>query len=180
MLNRMKNTPIVLLALLMGAAINAHAEQGCPPGQIPAQASGTMTSCGPIPPGYYQQQELPAPRPSGKWLKTWGAIASDGGDNLGVSKDKLKKEDAQQDALSKCKAASGKECQVDFVYENQCAAIAEPYRGESAISGMLSYARGPSKDISSSDATSRCLKDNKGASCRVIYSACSEPYFQRY
>lgn len=66
------------------------------------------------------QQE---PRASGKWIKTWGAIASDGGDNLGVAKGKLKKSDNQEEALSRCKSVSEKECQVDFVYwrpDNRC------------------------------------------------------------
>ncbi|MGV7164266.1 DUF4189 domain-containing protein [Xanthomonas citri] len=176
----MKNTLPVVFFVLIGVGTNAQAEQGCPPGQIPAQANGNISSCGPIPSGYYQQQEMPAPRPSGKWLKTWGAIASDGGDNLGVAKGKLKKSDAQEEALSKCKSVSGKECQVDFVYENQCTAIAEPYKNESAISGVLSYTGGPTIDVASSDALANCHKHNKGSDCRVIYQACSEPYFQKY
>ncbi|USJ00315.1 DUF4189 domain-containing protein [Xanthomonas prunicola] len=176
----MKNTLLVVFFVLIGVGTNVQAEQGCPPGQIPAQANGNISSCGPIPSGYYEQQEMPAPRPSGKWLKTWGAIASDGGDNLGVSKGKLKKTEAQEEALEKCRSASGKECTIDFTYENQCASIAEPYLGERAVTGMLAYARGPSKEVASSDVTSRCLKDNKGSECRVIYAACSEPIFKPY
>jgi len=80
-MNSIKN--LLLLAFVFLAALgDARAEQGCPPGQIPAQAGGSMTSCGPIPAGYYQQQQTASPRPSGEWIETWGAIASDGGDNL--------------------------------------------------------------------------------------------------
>ncbi|MCC4626378.1 DUF4189 domain-containing protein [Xanthomonas campestris pv. nigromaculans] len=152
--------------------------QGCPPGQYQIGGQGAI-ACAPIPQGN-SEPAAPAPRPLGKWIKTWGAIASDGGDSLGVAKGKLKKSDAQEEALSKCKSVSGKECQVDFVYENQCTAIAEPYKNESAISGVLSYTGGPTIDVASSDALANCTKHNKGLDCRVIYQACSEPYFQKY
>ncbi|MCD5975534.1 DUF4189 domain-containing protein [Pseudomonas quasicaspiana] len=160
------------------AAGAAKAEQGCPPGQYPIGGQG-VAACAPIPQGN-SEQTAPAPRPLGKWIKTWGAIASDGGSNLGVAKGKLKKSDAQEEALSKCKSVSGKECQVDFVYENQCTAIAGPYKNESAISGVLSYTGGPTTDVASSDALANCSKHNKGLDCRVIYQACSEPYFHKY
>ncbi|UKE52484.1 DUF4189 domain-containing protein [Xanthomonas translucens] len=167
--------------MLLTAAINANAEQGCPPGQLPAQSNGNMSSCGPIPPGYYQQQEAPAPRPSGKWLKTWGAIASDDdGGSIGVSKGKLKKVDAQNDALSQCKSVHGKECKVEFVYENQCTAIAEPYLDDKPIEGVISFTGGPTKDVAGSDALSSCKKNNANASCRIMYTACSEPIFEPY
>ncbi|WP_426683079.1 DUF4189 domain-containing protein [Xanthomonas translucens pv. undulosa] len=174
MLIKMKN--FLLTFMLLTAAINSHAEQGCPPGQYPIGGQG-VAACAPIP---KENPIVEQPRPSGKWLKTWGAIASDGGDNLGVSTGKLKKADAQDDALSKCKAQSGNECRMEFVYENQCAAIAEPYRGESAISGIMGYAGAPTKDIASTNALSFCKKNNANASCRIIYTACSEPIFERY
>ncbi|MCD0256758.1 DUF4189 domain-containing protein [Xanthomonas melonis] len=160
---------------LMPCSIAALAEQGCPPGQYPIGGQG-VAACAPIP----QDGSTQAARPTGKWLKTWGAIASDGGDNLGVAKNKIKKSEAQKEALERCRSTSGKGCTVDFTYENQCASIAEPYVGNKSISGMLSYAGGASKDISSEGAISRCIKDNKDAKCRVIYSACSEPIFKAY
>lgn len=170
----MKN--ILLTCLLLTAAINSHAEQGCPAGQYPIGGQG-VAACAPIPTANPIVQQ---PRPNGKWLNTWGAIASDGGDNLGVSKDKLEKADAQREALSKCNGLGGQECKVEFVYENQCASIVEPYRGENAISGMLAYAGAPTKDMASANALSLCKKNNSNASCRVIYTACTEPVFQRY
>ncbi|MBB4131101.1 DUF4189 domain-containing protein [Xanthomonas sp. 3075] len=162
------------IALIMYSSAGL-AEQGCPPGQYPIGGQG-VAACAPIP----QNGSTQAARPTGKWLKTWGAIASDGGDNLGVAKNKIKKSEAQKEALEKCRSTSGKECTVDFTYENQCASIAEPYVGDKSISGMLSYAGGASKDISSEGAISRCIKDNKDTKCRVIYSACSEPIFESY
>ncbi|MCC8468662.1 DUF4189 domain-containing protein [Xanthomonas phaseoli] len=168
---------VLLVFPILYLPITAWA-QGCPPGQYQIGGQGAI-ACAPIPQGS-SQETAPAPRPLGKWIKTWGAIASDGGDNLGVAKGKLTKSDAQEEALSKCKSVSGKECQVDFVYENQCTAIAEPYKNESALPGVLSYTGGPTIDVASSDALANCSKHNKGLDCRVIYQACSEPYFQKY
>ncbi|MFS8375788.1 DUF4189 domain-containing protein [Xanthomonas campestris pv. armoraciae] len=173
---KMKNTVLLVFLVFIGMSTNAQAEQGCPPGQYPIGGQG-VAACAPIPQENSIQQE---PRPSGKWIKTWGAIASDGGDNLGVAKGKLKKSDAQEEALSKCKSVSGKECQIDFVYKNQCTAIAGPHKNESAVSVVLSYTGGPTIDVASSDALANCNKHNKGLDCEVIYQACSEPYFQKY
>ncbi|CAD7381890.1 DUF4189 domain-containing protein [Xanthomonas arboricola] len=172
----MKNTVMLFFLVFIGMGTNAQAEQGCPPGQYPIGGQG-VAACAPIPQENSIQQE---PRASGKWIKTWGAIASDGGDNLGVAKGKLTKSDAQEEALSKCKSVSGKECQIDFVYKNQCTAIAEPHKNENAVPGVLSYTGGPTVDVASSDALANCNKHNKGLDCRVIYQACSEPYFQKY
>ncbi|WP_159089642.1 DUF4189 domain-containing protein [Xanthomonas fragariae] len=120
----MKNTVLLVFLVFIGMGTNAQAEQGCPPGQYPIGGQG-VAACAPIPQENSTQQE---PRASGKGIKTWGAIASDGGDNLGVAKGKFTKSDAQEEALSKCKSVSGKECQIDFVYKNQCTAIAEPHK----------------------------------------------------
>ncbi|UKE66037.1 DUF4189 domain-containing protein [Xanthomonas graminis] len=168
--------PLVLLCFLFLIIGHADAEQGCPPGQYPIGGQGAA-ACAPIP------QESPiqqSPRPTGKWIKTWGAIASDGGDNLGVSTGKIEKSAAVDDAIAKCSLQSGKECRLAFSYNNQCTAIAEPYRDENAISGALSFGGAPSKDIASKDVLSNCKKNNDGADCRIIYTACSEPIFKKY
>ena len=173
----MKKTLLFLIffaaALLMFC--DAAAEGGCPPGQYPIGGQGAL-ACAPIPQDNTQKQ----PRPSGRWIKTWGAIASDSGDNLGVSVGKIDKSEAQQDAVAKCTAQSGSKCHLVLTYRNQCAAIAEPYKGDRAVSGMLSYNGAASKEIASADALSFCKKDNPNASCRIIYTACSEPVMKSY
>ncbi|MBV6689945.1 DUF4189 domain-containing protein [Xanthomonas euvesicatoria pv. physalidis] len=169
----MKNK--LLTFVLAACTVNAYAEQGCPPGQYPIGGQG-VAACAPIPQGGGTQQALPA----GKWLKTWGAVASDGSNRLGVSKNKIKKADAQRDALEKCGSVSTKGCKLQFTYQNQCAAVAEPHRGDYSISGIMSYAGAPAKDIADSDALRNCQEKNMGKECRVIYSACSEPIFRPY
>ncbi|MEQ7420816.1 DUF4189 domain-containing protein [Xanthomonas campestris pv. campestris] len=172
----MKNLAFLALLIILISS-NLRAEQGCPPGQIPAQSNGSMSSCGPIPAGYYQEQPAASPRPSGKWIKTWGAIATDGAENLGVSTGKLKKSDAEQDALEKCAGASKGQCHILQSYKNQCAAIAEPTnRG----SFTRSFARGPSIETASKDAFAHCKEKNPNAECKVIYQECSDPIFKAY
>ncbi|PPU70475.1 hypothetical protein XcuCFBP2542_18730 [Xanthomonas cucurbitae] len=169
---------LIILALsIFLISTGVRAEQGCPPGQIPAQSNGSMSSCGPIPSGYYQEQPVPSPRPLGKWIKTWGAIAGDGNENLGVSTGKLKKADAQQDAIERCEAESQKKCSVLYVYENRCVAISEPGYTGNITRG---FAAGPSIDVASRNAVSFCSQENKGRQCKVIYTACTEPFFQRF
>ncbi|WAH64140.1 DUF4189 domain-containing protein [Xanthomonas hortorum] len=174
-MNISNSNSILLAFFLLMLATSVLAEGGCPPGQYPIGGQGAM-ACAPMPQDNAQQQ----PRPIGKWIKTWGAIASDGGDNLGVAAGKIKKNDAQQDAESKCSSQSGKKCNVVFSYQNQCAAIAEPYQGEKAASGKLAFTGAPSKQLASDDALSLCRKDNKDFNCRVIYTACSEPIFEKF
>ncbi|MFC0156270.1 DUF4189 domain-containing protein [Xanthomonas dyei] len=169
----MKNKLLILA--LAACTAGVHAEQGCPPGQYPIGGQG-VAACAPIPQNGATQQ----PRPTGEWLKTWGAIASDGSNRLGVSKNKIKKADAQRDALEKCESLSAKECKINFTYNNQCTAVAEPHRGDYSVSGTMSYAGAPTKDIANTDALRTCHEKNRGEECRVIYSACSEPIFKSY
>jgi hypothetical protein len=165
----------VCLLLLLSIAFSAMAEQGCPPGQYPIGGQG-VAACAPIPQGS-SQETAPAPRPLGKWIETWGAIAGDGNENLGVSTGKLKKADAQQDAVEKCEAESQKNCRVLYVYLNRCAAIAEPDHMGNII---RSFAAGPSIEVASRNAISFCNKKNKGSQCKVIYTDCTEPLFQKF
>lgn len=78
------------LLFLMIVGIPAMAEQGCPPGQYPIGGQG-VAACAPIPQGS-SQETAPAPRPLGKWIKTWGAVALDGEGTVGVDYGKLSKE----------------------------------------------------------------------------------------
>lgn len=168
-------------------ASSAMAEQGCPPGQIPAQSNGNMASCGPIPPGYYQSQESAPPRPSGNWIKTWGAIAIGSIDSItsyGVTTGKLSKSEAEQDALRRCASHGETNCQIGLAYKNQCAVIAEPQiNGKPFPDGLSDFVGAGTTSEASTVALDRCKVDNKStasATCKIIYQACTEPIFQKY
>lgn len=175
---------IIFVAFFAGGV---QAEQGCPPGQIPTQSNGSMASCGPIPPGYYQNQEPAPPRPSGKWIKTWGAIAIGSIDSItsyGVTTGKLSKSEAEQDALRRCASHGETNCQIGLAYKNQCAVIAEPQiNGKPFPGGLSDFVGAGTNSEASTVALDRCKVDNKstaGATCKIIYQACTEPIFQKY
>jgi hypothetical protein len=163
---------------------NARAEQGCPPGQLPAQSNGSMASCGPIPPGYYQEQPTPAARPSGKWTKTWGAIAMGSIGSTpyyGVPTGAMSESEAKQQALARCAKRGAQNCKVAITYKNQCVAISEPQvNGKPNPEGLIAFFRGPYKEMASDEAMSRCQRNNPGVQCKTIYQECSEPIFERY
>ncbi|WP_152625061.1 DUF4189 domain-containing protein [Xanthomonas albilineans] len=155
-------------------SLDAMAEGGCPPGQLPAQSNGSMASCVPIPQDNPQPQQ---PRPTGKWIKTWGAIADDGADHVGVSSGNFSKTDAAKEAIMNCERGNEKKCRVVHTYENNCVAVADPIRTGHAISSIES---GPSLDEISNKALASCKKDNPGSECKIGYSNCTEPVFQKF
>lgn len=117
-------------------------------------------------------QQPAAQQPTGYWEKTWGAIATDGvksslGSVVGVSSEK----EAKQLALSDCEAKGGENCVVDLAYHNQCGALV-------VGSGYISTGNAPSENEAKQNALSNCKSGD--SSCRVYYSACTEPIFHRY
>ncbi|WP_080929706.1 DUF4189 domain-containing protein [Xanthomonas albilineans] len=163
-----------IFSLTLLFSMNANAEGGCPPGQLPAQSNGSMASCVPIPQDNPQPQQ---PRPTGKWLKTWGAVAADTGDDFGLSTGKLSKAEAENDALEKCESSNNGRCKIIRTYENQCIAIAEPDRRGHAVTNIES---GPSLEEISNRAIANCKKDNPGSECKVGYTDCTKQIFQRF
>ncbi|MFS8430302.1 DUF4189 domain-containing protein [Xanthomonas campestris pv. plantaginis] len=146
--------------------------QGCPIGQYQIGGQGAV-ACAPIPQGNSIQQE---PRPSGKWIETWGAIASDDeGGNLGVSTGILKRKNAEKDAVEKCERESQKKCTVVMAYNNQCASVARP-DGK----GTITYNRGPSAEGTSQNALSECQKENNSSKCSIIYENCTKQIFKSF
>ncbi|MBV6846601.1 DUF4189 domain-containing protein [Xanthomonas campestris pv. paulliniae] len=170
----------VALFLIVFAA-NVNAEQGCPAGQIPAQAGGGVTSCGPIPQGYYQEAK---PRPSGRWIKTWGAIAlgsKDGTSYYGIPVGLHSKKEAETESVLRCAKLGAQDCHVVVSYRNQCAAIGEPQTaGKPSPGGLIQFSRQPTKKEAYREALERCQTRNPGMQCEVIFNACSEPIFQEF
>lgn len=169
---------MTLLCLLASLSSHAMAEHGCPPGQIPYQAGSGMASCGPIP---AESNKPQAPRPTGKWIKTWGAITYDKGDSgsIGVSVGHRSQKEAEKIALSRCVEGGGVDCKVMLPYHNQCAAVAEPVGDGVPNHGYISSAGGPTIEQARDTAIQQCSKINE-SDCRVFYSDCSKPIFKPF
>ncbi|MCD5975507.1 DUF4189 domain-containing protein, partial [Pseudomonas quasicaspiana] len=156
-----------------------------PPGQYPIGGQG-VAACAPIPQGS-SQETAPAPRPLGKWIKTWGAIAMGSVDSIfsyGVTTGKLSKSEAEKDALNRCASHGEKNCKIGLAYKNQCAAIAEPkVNGKPFSTGLSNFVGAGTIVEASNVALERCKADNRptpGVECKIIYEACSEPIFKAY
>jgi len=171
---------IPTLACMIG---NAGAEQGCPPGQYPIGGQGA-TACAPIPQENQVQQQAV---PNGEWVKTCGAIAAgaiDSTTSYGVTTGKASKSEAEQDSLRRCASHGEDNCKVAFTYRNQCVAIAEPQiNGLPLTSGAIRFAGAATVSQASSEAYKDCRKFNEitpVATCKIVYTACTEPIFHRY
>lgn len=101
-----------------------------------------------------QQVGIQASHPTGRWHKTWGAIATGGQGDTGVSKQKLSiagepslrikkpatgglmatgvsvsqksKRAAEAAAIDGCVRRGGSKCEIRLSYHDQCAAVADP------------------------------------------------------
>lgn len=159
-------TRLVLFLLLQHVPLQTRAEGGCPPGMLPA--SGTdLSSCAPVPPGYYRRQPQPLPPPP-RWISRWGAIATYAPAGvLGSSENLPSKEQAEQVALSDCNARGGLNCKIDIAYGNQCVAVVVGNKGYNVNPGATA-------ELASETGIKICFEDG-GTGCHVYYSACSLP-----
>ncbi|WP_201002242.1 DUF4189 domain-containing protein [Pseudomonas cichorii] len=162
----MKNHLSLILLTLYFFCVNAHAQTRCPMG---AQA-GSM-QCLPDDPGGGGQNS--APRPTGEWIKTWGAIATSRAlGEAGTSANKLSEDDARAAAIYQCALGGATDCEVHLTYRNQCAAFAT-----SSTDTYFASAESEKRAIKS--ARSNCEKDSD-SECKVMYSECSDPIFHKY
>ncbi|WP_367346244.1 DUF4189 domain-containing protein [Stenotrophomonas bentonitica] len=176
----MSNRKVAALCMLMmstmlpGALavfpLEAQAEGRCPPGQYPVGGQG-VGGCAPIPAGGSGDQ---APVPTGRWIKTWGAVASSGSGDAGASKGKFSKSEASKDAIAQCAQWGATDCKVTLTYKNSCVAVIQ---GQKGLGGKVSTAADEQTAIER--ATDQC-KESGSASCKVLYSACTDPYFEKY
>jgi len=172
---------LVMFALLGGSltASDVYADGNCPPGYYPIGGQGVQ-GCAPISsqPAAGQGGSVPAPppRPSGEWIKTWGALAGSlGGAQGGAATGAKSEDEASRQAVKYCEESSGSSCKVEFVYFNQCAVAVV----SASKSTGTQYAGGPTVQAAT-DTAMRLCENKGGAQCNVIYSACSEPLFRRY
>ncbi|MBB5875798.1 DUF4189 domain-containing protein [Xanthomonas sp. 3498] len=114
-------------------------------------------------------------RPTGEWIKTWGAIVmSDSGQEGWSSVGKFSKDDAVQDALEKCHAVGVTDCSVKMTYFNQCVAIANPSRG---VGSDITAAK--DEKVAGQLASEACNK-RTGSQCFVKFTECTVPFFKKY
>lgn len=172
----------ILILFLLSFMDIAIAEEGCPAGQIPAQAGGGPTSCGPIPQGYYKNNSTP--RPTGKWIKTWGAVAVgvlDAAPRYGVPVGLASEAEAKREAMARCNRSGAQGCRIGTTFRNQCMAIGEPQiDGLPKPDGIILFSRQPTEGEASAEALRSCMEKNPGAQCKVIHTACSEQVFQEF
>ena len=157
---------LAAVGFLLACTAHASAQTACPVG-TPA---GSAT-CGPSGGGAMAPSP---PRPTGEWLKTWGAIATSPSGNGGVSSQQLSKEDAEKVALRNCASVGGTNCIVEFTYRNQCVAAVRPLTGDG---GQFTTA------ATVEEAKARALRlcqERFGKECTVVVSECSDPVFRRF
>ena len=166
--------------LLMGMGViaslpqTASAEGRCPPGQYPIGGQG-VGGCAPIPGGNTGTVSA-APVATGRWIKTWGAIALAKGWDVGVALGKRKKGDAASESLANCGQRGATDCKVVLAFNNQCAAFVSP---SDARFGGSTFARAASVDAASKMAVDACVRQGSNG-CKVIYSGCTEPEFEKF
>lgn len=160
----------IFFALILGAE-SAMAEGRCPPGQYPI-GDDRAPGCAPIPAGASGDA---GPRATGRWIKTWGAIAMSKSGASGVSVGKVKKKDAEKAAMDECLATGARDCDVAFTYKHQCAAAATTPSGTHGTN----FGSGATVDIAKKVAIDLC-HSRGGQGCNVVYSACTEPKFEAF
>jgi Domain of unknown function (DUF4189) len=171
----------ILLSAYFGISLLASAQTACPTGVAAGSAQ-----CGPSPSSHSINPASSVPEiryvPTGKWITTWGAIAlsSVGTGEVGTTIGKLSKKEAEKDALSKCEGISGSACAISLSYDNQCSAIAWPPTDHANPKGIPAITAGPSLEEVAHRALKSCNKLSRSGECRIIYSECTEPVFERF
>ncbi|MFC3656831.1 DUF4189 domain-containing protein [Xanthomonas hyacinthi] len=114
------------------------------------------------------------PRPTGEWIKTWGAlVSSNQGHGAWTSKGKFTEDEARQDALGRCHSTGLSDCTVDATYFNQCVAVVSSFQRE------LSIAKAKDESIAGKAALMDCQKRGN-SQCTVEFSDCTDPFFRKF
>lgn len=164
----MKAIYTVSLFFSLMAASPAFAQTACPVGVAPGSPQ-----CGPDSGTSRGDMPMPPPRPTGEWIKTWGAIAtSQSTGEAGTSIAKLTEGDARKSAINQCALGGASDCKVHLVYRNQCAAFATSHSD-------TYFQAAESKEVAVQLAKKNCEMGGTG-SCKVMYSDCTDPIFKRY
>jgi len=158
----------------------AYGQTACPIGVAPGspQCGPSPSSHGSAPPAQPQVRHVP----TGRWHTTWGAIAiTDNQHNdIGISVNQRSKHLAEEEAKNSCKQWGTGNCKILLAYHNQCAAVAMPVRNGKHIAGKSSVLNGPTIEFVESFAINNCQKSNGGGTCKLIYSDCTKPWFEKF
>lgn len=152
--------------LLLTSSLPVLAQTACPSGVAPGSPQ-----CGPD--SGTSGGDAPPPRPTGEWLKTWGAVAVASNGDAGVSSGRMTKQLAEQAAIASCEGLDSGKCTVSMAFFNQCVAAADSGKGQGSLFGAASI------EEASRLATDQCEK-NAGAQCRITLSKCTDPIFRKY
>ncbi|MDV3470280.1 DUF4189 domain-containing protein [Stenotrophomonas sp. C3(2023)] len=161
---------VLSLSLTTGAAF---AEGNCPPGYYPIGGQGVQ-GCAPINGGGSGSVGGGAPRPAGRWQKTWGAQSSSTNGIAYSVTGKSSKSEAERDAIRGCRQLGGIGCEAMFAYKNQCYAVARVGGGEGDY-----FARAGSIERARAVATDGCKKQG-GSDCEILNAECTQPRFIKY
>ncbi|RYG94339.1 MAG: DUF4189 domain-containing protein [Alphaproteobacteria bacterium] len=157
---------------LLFASVAVTAQTACPGGVAPGSAQ-----CGPSPASHVAPRNAqPEVRyvHTGTWKDSWGAIAVDAAAGAGGSaKDMRLESEARTKALIECSKHGALNCEVLLVFKNQCAVLAWP----SDEHAKVVSSNGSTVEEASTLALSTCAKT--GGSCEVVYTACSDPIFEK-
>ena len=163
---------LALLAALFVYSDSARAEGRCPPGQYPIGDQG-VGGCAPIPGGAGGAGG--APVATGRWIKTWGAIALSPSGASGASTGKRSKSSAVAEAEAVCARGGADGCKVAIAYKNQCAVAVVP---KSLVGGTF-FSSSATIEESKARAMKQC--ESKGlVDCQAIFEDCTKPEFQDF
>lgn len=168
-MNRIDLARLAAAGFLLVCAAAASAQTACPVGTPPGSAT-----CGPAP-GGGGEIPPPPPRPSGEWLKTWGAVSSNHTGDIGVSSGKMSKREAEEEALRQCATWKTGDCKIDISYRNQCVAAVAALGNRRG--GAV--ARNPTLEGAKTQAMQTC-RETSGGECRILLAECSEPIFRKF
>ncbi|MEQ7991729.1 DUF4189 domain-containing protein [Xanthomonas hortorum] len=158
---------ISFLFLFLNVSYVAFGQTACPSGVAPGSPQ-----CGPD--SGTSRAEAP-PQPTGEWIKTWGAIAASSttGD-IGTTVGKFSEEEAKVAAMGQCALNGAIDCAISLTYRNQCAAVvASTTSSGTVFQGSATVTR------AIKIATQAC-EESYGGPCKVWYSECTKPVFQKY
>jgi len=153
----------IIAVSTLAAPLTLLAQTRCPGGTQAGSAA-----CLPDDPG------SAPPRPTGEWIKTWGALVRSN-QKVGAwsSKGAFSESDARQEALNKCAAVGASDCVVDATYFNQCVAVAgsrEP---------GININTGKDQATAGKRALDDC-QQKSSSTCSVVFSECTAPVFRKY